>query len=322
MGDFHSRLTNGLIWGKHKSLQFPPTRLKPKNNHGSFCDDTHIGPKQAMFSSAVSAPEQVNDDDLWFLFQGTNLLVTLDDDQARIPGRLELIRQGLLPDRFHYLGSLHGCGCYTAEVPADAGAPPLCAWLGLRALFGRLDDMQFALAGRAIQVVQWDLTHKFCGRCGSPTVCSSSERTRVCPDCKLASYPRLAPAVMALVRRKHELLLARSPHFLPGMYSALAGFVETGESLEDTLAREVREEVGIDIVNPRYFGSQSWPFPHSLMIAFVVDYVGGEITPQPGEIEAADWFSIDHLPRLPHRISIARRLIDASVAEIAATNIL
>ena len=124
---------------------------------------------------------------------------------------------------------------------------------------------------------------------------------------------------MGLVRRGRELLLARSPHFPEGMYSALAGFVEPGETLEQTLEREVREEVGVEITNLRYFGSQPWPFPHSLMIAFVADYVSGEIVPQPGEIEAADWFGIDRLPRLPNPFSIARRLIDETVASIAKT---
>ena len=124
---------------------------------------------------------------------------------------------------------------------------------------------------------------------------------------------------MCLVRRGREILLARSPHFAPGMYSALAGFVEPGESLEQCLAREVLEETGVRIANPRYFASQPWPFPHSLMIAFVADYAGGEITPAPDEIEDAQWFALDALPKLPNRISIARRLIDGVVAEMRAS---
>lgn len=271
-----------------------------------------------MFSPAVQAPEQLTAADQYFLFQGSDLLVIVDHENARIPSRSELDNLGLALQRSHYLGSLDGHGCFAAAVAEGSTIPPSWAWQGLRALFGRLDDLLFGLAGRAIQVVQWDLTHQFCGRCASPTELSTSERSRICPSCGLVSYPRLAPAVMALVRHGRFLLLARSPHFPEGMFSALAGFVEPGESLEETLHREVREEVGVAITNLRYFGSQSWPFPHSLMIAFVADYLGGDIVPQPGEIEAADWFSIDRLPRLPHRISIARRLIDASVAEIAA----
>ena len=121
---------------------------------------------------------------------------------------------------------------------------------------------------------------------------------------------------MALIRKGNEILLGRGPHFPAGMYSALAGFVEPGESLEQCVAREVLEEVGVEVANIRYFASQPWPFPHSLMIAFVCDWVAGEITPQPGEIEAAEWFEVFHLPKLPSKISIARGLIDAVSGEM------
>jgi NAD+ diphosphatase len=193
-------------------------------------------------------------------------------------------------------------------------------WSGLRALFGALDDTVFALAGRAFQIMDWDRSHQFCGRCGTPTRLKEGERSRQCPSCGQLHYPRIAPAIMALIRRGPEFLLARSPHFPPGMYSALAGFSEPGETLEQTLVREVREEVGIEVANIRYFASQPWPFPHSLMIAFHCDHAGGEITPDPAEIEAADWFAVDRLPQaLPSPISISRRLIDATLAELGRT---
>jgi len=121
---------------------------------------------------------------------------------------------------------------------------------------------------------------------------------------------------MALVRRENQILLGRSHHFPPGMYSALAGFVEPGESLEQCIAREVLEEVGVRVRRARYFASQSWPFPHSLMIAFVCEWVSGEITPQEAEIEDAKWFEVLQLPKLPSKISIARKLIDAVVEEM------
>jgi NAD+ diphosphatase len=183
-----------------------------------------------------------------------------------------------------------------------------------------LEDAHFALSGRALQLVDWDRTHQFCGRCGTPTVPKREERVRSCPACKLSAYPRVAPAVMMLVRRGDELLLGRGPHFPAGMYSALAGFVEPGESLEQCVEREVAEEVGVRVSNIRYFASQSWPFPHSLMIAFICDWVSGEIRPQEGEIEAANWFKVLQLPRLPSKISIARRLIDAVSAEMRGEN--
>jgi NAD+ diphosphatase len=220
-----------------------------------------------------------------------------------------------------YLGRLNDVDCWAAELPEGAPAPAEhLSWQGLRSLFSVLEDAHFALAGRALQLIDWDRTHQFCGRCGARTEPRREERSRVCPACRLSAYPRVAPAVMALIKRERQLLLARSPHFPPGMYSALAGFVEPGESLEQCLEREVAEEVGVRISNIRYFASQSWPFPHSLMIAFVCDWAGGEIRPQAGEIEAADWFEVLQLPKLPSKISVARGLIDAVVEELRSTN--
>jgi NAD+ diphosphatase len=208
--------------------------------------------------------------------------------------------------------------CWAAEVVGEAEPPAGLRWEGLRTLFSVLDDAHFSLAGRALQLVDWDRTHRFCGRCGTPTEAKADERVRVCPECKLSVYPRIAPAVMALIRRGREILLGRSPHFPPGMFSALAGFVGPGETLEQCVEREVGEEVGIAVSRIRYFASQPWPFPHSLMIAFVCDWASGEISPQPEEIEAAAWFDVLHLPKLPSRISIARRLIDAVAGEMRA----
>jgi NAD+ diphosphatase len=270
----------------------------------------------------------------WFVFRGDQLLVEMgplerpSDDLrvkarpawARLPYQNALQKShdwlGTAPLRTLYLGLLQGKQCWAAEVAKDASAPQGMSFEGLRTLFSVLDDAQFALAGRALQLVDWDRNHQFCGRCGSRTEPHREERVRVCPACKLSAYPRVAPAVMALVRRGSEILLARSPHFPPGMYSALAGFVEPGESLEQCLAREVAEEVGVEVARPRYVASQSWPFPHSLMIAFVCEWVSGEIRRQESEIEEAKWFEVLQLPKLPSKISIARRLIDGEVANI------
>lgn len=268
------------------------------------------------FVPLIAAPESVSAPGLWFVFQGTQVLVRRDDAHAHLPVALHVRDIGLEPLRHQYLGLYGGQHCFSCEIATDVPAPAGMTWSGLRSLFGALDDTLFALVGRAIQVMDWDRTHQYCGRCGTPTAVRPAERARQCPSCGQTHYPRIAPAVMALVRKGDELLLARSPHFPPGMHSALAGFVEPGESLEQCLHREVREEVGLEVTNLRYFSSQPWPFPHSLMIAFDCDYAGGEITPETGEIEAAAWFRIDGLPVLPNRISIARRLIDAAIAQI------
>jgi len=272
------------------------------------------------FTALVTPPADRTAPALWFAFQGAQILVLRDEQSASLPRADDMRDLGLSPKRSQYLGTLGEQHCYACELEEGSAAPDGMHWSGLRALFGAIDDSLFAIAGRAFQIVDWDRSHQFCGRCGTPIQIKSNERARECPSCKQVHYPRIAPAMMALVRRGRELLLARSPHFPPGMYSALAGFVEPGETLEQTLVREVREEVGIEVANVRYFASQPWPFPHSLMIAFNADYAGGEIRPEPGEIEAADWFTLDRLPQaLPSKISISRRLIDASLAELGAS---
>ncbi|HEX7954424.1 MAG TPA: NAD(+) diphosphatase [Burkholderiales bacterium] len=273
------------------------------------------------FTALVTPPAERSGPELWFAFQGAQILVLRDEHSARLPDASHIGALPMAPERSLYLGTLGDQHCYACEIAQDSGAPDGMQWSGLRALFGAFDDALFAIAGRAFQIVDWDRSHRYCGRCGTPTVMKSNERARECPNCKQVHYPRIAPAIMALVRRGQELLLARSPHFPAGMYSALAGFVEPGETLEQTLVREVREEVGIEVANVRYFASQPWPFPHSLMIAFNADYAGGEIVPEPGEIEAADWFTRDRLPQaLPSKISISRRLIDAALADLGATH--
>jgi len=271
------------------------------------------------YVGSLTAAGEPDAESLCFVFQQTLLLVASDAPGTQLPGHGQLAGLGTAPLRRLYLGTLGGRACYAFEYGADTRAPQGMLWQGLRALYGRLDDSLFALAGRALQFIDWDRTHQFCGRCGTPMRARDSERARECPACALVVYPRIAPAVMCLVRRRREILLARSPRFAPGMYSALAGFVEPGESLEQCLAREVLEETGVRIANVRYFASQPWPFPHSLMIAFVADYAGGELAPAAEEIEDAQWFDIDALPNLPNRISIARRLIDGVVGEMLAS---
>jgi len=220
------------------------------------------------------------------------------------------------PERVLTVGEWHGLPCLAAELgrlPEVAGGQAT----SLRAIFALAGSETFALAGRATQLLDWQKQHRFCGQCATPTTLKAGELAMQCPACGLLAYPRISPAVMVLVRDGRRLLLARGPHFKPGVFSALAGFVEPGETLEQCAAREVREEVGIEIANLRYFDSQPWPFPNSLMVAFFADYAGGTIVPQAGEIEAADWFAPDALPQLPEPISISRRLIDAARRQIA-----
>ena len=208
-----------------------------------------------------------------------------------------------------YLGELDGEPCFAVDGPAPSGEP-----VALRQLFGVLGDEEFAIAGRALGLIAWDRDHRHCGRCGAPTERSTIERIRNCAACKHGAYPRLSPAVIMLVERDGRALLARNARFPLPFFSTLAGFVELGETLEETVAREVREEAGIEVTDIRYFGSQPWPFTGSLMIGFTAKWAAGEIVADPTEIADAGWFAPSELPTIPPKLSIARELIDDFVA--------
>lgn len=259
-------------------------------------------------------PSNVGSARIHFWFRDSELLVNAEGlapaafDGAGIFGNVGLV-----------VGRLGELVAIANVVPADTATPEGARWVGLRALFGVMPDELVALAGRGAQLVQWDRDHRYCGRCATPTLRQHGERARRCVSCGLSAYPRISPAMMCLVTRGKEILLARNVNFPPGRYSALAGFLEAGESIEDAVHREVREEVGIEVGKPIYFSSQSWPFPHSLMIAYTAEYAGGALAPNGHEIAEADWFSADKLPQLPPRMSIARALIDHTLQKLRGT---
>ncbi len=253
-----------------------------------------------------------------FAFRGDKVLaIPLPDDGFAIPDMAALVAAGIhgVP---HFLGHLEGTGCIAVNLADDAIEPAGMRFIGLRTLFFKVPDAMLALAARAFQVVDWDRCHRFCGRCGTATNNNAGERSKACPACGLVAYPRVSPAMMALVTRGRDLLLARAHRFAPGMFSALAGFVEAGETIEDCVRREVREEVGVEVGAITYFASQSWAFPHSLMIAYTAEYAGGDIKCEDAEIAEARWFPADALPYLPPSVSIARRLIDATATRLRA----
>jgi NAD+ diphosphatase len=251
---------------------------------------------------------------LWFAFQGERLLV-FEDGPLRVPfaGSPEELN---LDINFRWeIGALDGHACCAVEVGSDAGPPAGMVFRDLRSFLFGVDEDFFGMAGKAKQLVGWHATHRFCGRCGGETETAPGELGMRCTRCGMMHFPRLSPAAIVLVRREDRILLAHSPGFPQGLYSVLAGFVEPGESIEEAVVREVREEVGIEVRNVRYFGSQPWPFPNSLMIGFTADYAGGDLAPQPGEIEDAGWYTADDLPQLPPKISIARAMIDDFVKQ-------
>jgi NAD+ diphosphatase len=218
----------------------------------------------------------------------------------------------------HLVGIVDDDAWWAIDVPADADDPSYGAALDLRSYYGAAPEHHWLAAGRAVQIVEWARTHRYCGRCGEPTEPDVGERAMRCPQCSLQAFPRLAPAMITLVTRgepgpDQEALLARGVQWTRPVYSCLAGFVEPGESLESAVVREVHEEVAITVSDPVYFGSQPWPFPNSLMVGFTARYESGEIECDPTEIADAGWFRRDDLPMMPSGISIARRLIDAWV---------
>ena len=262
------------------------------------------------FSSTAHSAEKETKPGWWFVFRDNHILVKTVETGPLIPFGAEITELNLKPLRILPMGSLNGSPCFSAELPADSPAPHGMAFEGLRRLFGLLDDEMFWLAGRSFQVMNWDRTHQYCGRCGFPTENKADEHAKLCPQCGHIHYPNASPAIIVAVRKSNQLLLARSWRHPAGRYSVLAGFVELGETLEACVAREVREEVGLKIKNIRYFGSQSWPFPNSLMIGFTAEYAGGEIHIDNHEILEARWFSASDIPQVPGKISIARQLIE------------
>ena len=246
----------------------------------------------------------------WFIFQGTNILVSRDAPKVRIPMLSEIASLGITVPQAIFLGMADGSPCRAVELPPDHPAPGGWSFEGIRSLFGLIGDSFFSAAARALQLLEWDRTHRYCGSCATPTRVKPGERARECPSCGQLSYPRISPAVIMAVVREDRLLLARARRFPPGFYSVLAGFVEPGETLEQCVQREVREETGVEVKNIRYFASQPWPFPHSLMIAFTAEHAAGEIRVDDAELLDAGWYAADAFPAIPDPITVARRLID------------
>ena len=251
----------------------------------------------------------------WFAFKGSDLLVDTSSGRVSVPLVADAGSSPIQGEQPLFLGRLNGAPCFAVALGSQGTDGTALAQRGLRSLFGELDDALFAVALRAAHLLRWDATHRFCGRCGTSTVDHADERAKHCPACGLVAYPRISPAVIVAVRRGDRLLLARNARRSGRMFSILAGFVEVGETLEEAVQREVREEVGIEVRNVCYFGSQPWPFPDSLMLGFTAEHAAGEIRMDPSEIAEADWFRVDEFPEIPGRISISRALIDAFVAE-------
>jgi NAD+ diphosphatase len=246
----------------------------------------------------------------WFVFSSNKLLIKIYKDNIIIPFVKTIEELNIVPIRTQYLGTLGGQPSYSVEVSTDAKDPEGMSFRDLRSLYESLEEDIFTLAGKALQIVTWDKTHQYCGSCGTHTETIEGERAKCCPKCGLVNYPRISPAVITAVLKDNKILLAHNSGFKGNMHSLIAGFLEPGETLEECVEREIMEEVGISVKNIRYFGSQPWPFPNSMMIGYIADYASGEILVDGVEITEAGWFGVENLPELPSKMSIARKLID------------
>ncbi len=261
------------------------------------------------------APEQGNNDyAYWFVFNHGKMLI-INNSEIKIPYAKNIEELNILPIRTQYLGTLNDHPCYSAEVNLNEDEAKGMDFIELRSLYNILDEDIFLLAGKAIQIVNWDQTHQYCGRCGTQTEALQGENAKICPECGFISYTRISPAIITAVLKDDKILMAHGKDFPENRYSIIAGFVEPGETLEECVKREVMEEVGIKVKNIRYFGSQPWPFPNSLMIGFISEYESGEICVDNYEITDAKWFDVNNLPDLPSKMSISREIIDWYIKE-------
>lgn len=199
----------------------------------------------------------------------------------------------------------------TETLPADHARYEMCS---LRNSFYRLPSNLYLKAGKCQELLYWDRNTRFCGVCGAP-MAMNTDISKRCTSCGKEVWPALATAVIVLIHKGNEVLLVHARNFKGDFHGLVAGFVETGETLEEAVRREVMEETGISIKNLRYFGSQPWPYPSGLMVGFNADYAGGDIRLQREELSAGAWFSKNNLPRLPERMSIARMMLDDWLAK-------
>jgi NAD+ diphosphatase len=251
----------------------------------------------------------------WFLFYKDKIVSSPSEDggikiprSARIPSPAEEALKALV-SRAVYFGELDGTPCYAGNLSAEAGLPEGYTVEALRPLYGKLPQEFMRTARFAVHLIHWDRNTRFCGVCGAPTEDKKEERAKVCPSCRSLFYPRIAPAVIVAILDGKKILLAHNRNFTAPIYSLIAGFVEIGETAEQCIEREVMEEVGLKVKNVRYFASQPWPFPDSLMLGFTAEYAGGHVRADGTELLDAKWFTPPDMPTLPAGDSIARKVI-------------
>lgn len=215
------------------------------------------------------------------------------------------------------LGQWQGVDCEVWDLSAESIAIPGYILTDLRSILRTVSDAEFTLASRAVQMLEWQKNHRYCGSCGQPTTDSADDHALQCLPCNVNYYPRISPCVIVVVVDGERCLLGRQASWPENRFSPLAGFLEAGESAEQALHREVYEEVGVHIENIRYIGSQAWPFPGQLMLGFLADAKTTDITVDGVEIAEAEWFHYSQLPeKLPSIQSMSGQLVEHFVKQV------
>jgi NAD+ diphosphatase len=264
-----------------------------------------------MIFELRALPLPTNNENAYFLiFSEDKLLVEEKGDSIALLDCNSLCKYNINYMDNLYLGRLDSTPCFAVDLLPPQTISNSLKLIGLRQLFGLVNDEVFWLAARAFHLINWNRNSKYCGHCGEKVLMKEKEHSKYCPKCNLAAYPKISPAIIVAITDGDRILLAQNSRSKFGFYSVLAGFVEPGENLEECVIREVKEEAGIDIKNIRYFGSQPWPFPDSLMLGFTAEYAGGELVIDKEELSDAKWFKADELPEIPGKLSISRKLID------------
>ncbi|WP_425448821.1 NAD(+) diphosphatase [Dethiothermospora halolimnae] len=230
---------------------------------------------------------------------------------SRFPSISEVEKLDINVSNIIYIGTLNEDDYYAANVLTEKIIKDLF-FRHIGEMYGEIDENMFLLTLRALHFINWLNKNKYCSCCGNKIQIKPKETNIKCSNCGHIIYPRITPAIIVAILKDDKILLARSPHFPPKLYSLISGHLDPGEFVETCVRREVKEEVGINIKNIRYFGSHPWPFPNKIMIGFIAEYSSGEIEIDNNEIEAADWFPLDDLPHIPdYNLSFARKIIDS-----------
>ncbi|GFZ31934.1 NADH pyrophosphatase [Clostridium zeae] len=268
---------------------------------------------EQYFKIVSDVTKKSTENDFMFAFFNGNILVKIEENSIKIPLLKELKQLNIKYDEQFFIGEINEISCFATETYSEFKLTEGFELMTLRDFAAATNECLFSAAGRANQILHWNRTNMFCGKCGAKTVIKEDEMAKACTKCNHVIYPVICPAIIVAVMKEDKILLAHNSNFKNNMYSLIAGFVEAGEDLESAVKREVLEEVGIHIKNIRYHNSSPWPFPNSLMLGFIAEYESGEIKVDGKEILYADWFEKDSLPNLPEKFSLARKIIDGVI---------